>query len=178
MNNFGVCFADGYKIFVKMDSNDPSALNDLIKYAITKEKCCVFMKKVVSIFLVLIFVFSLTACSGGISGDEAKSHINGFLEKIEVKDYKAAEEFLHPERPADLEEFFENLEKEKNIDFSSINIEKYTGFKSALYDSSVGGSTYSLTMKIAVSAKIIRTEIEIVKNDNGYGIYNLDINID
>lgn len=136
------------------------------------------MKRYICIFLVIIFVFSLSACSGGISGNEAKLHIEGFFEKISSEDYKAAEKFLHPERPADLEEFFENLEKEKNIDFSSINIEKYTGFKSALYDSSVGGSTYSLTMKIAVSAKIIRTEIEIVKNDNGYGIYNLDINID
>lgn len=136
------------------------------------------MKKVASIFLILMFVFSLSACSGGISGDEAKSHINGFLEKIEAEDYEAAEEFLHPERPADLQEFFEALENKKNFDFSSINIEKYTGFKSSFYDSSVGGSTYSLTMKIADSDKIIRMEIEIAKNDNGYGIYNLDIDFD
>ncbi len=136
------------------------------------------MKKVASIFLIFVFLFSLSACSGGISGDEAKSHINGFLEKIEAEDYEAAEEFLHPERPADLQEFFEALENEKNIDFSSINIEKYTGFKSSFYDSSVDGSAYSLTMEIAVLDKIIQTEIEIVKNDNGYGIYNLDINFD
>lgn len=136
------------------------------------------MKKVASIFLILMFVFSLSACFGGISGGEAKSHINGFLEKIESEDYEAAEEFLHPERPADLQEFFEALENEKNVDFSSINIEKYTEFKSSLYDSSVGGSTYSLTIKIAASDKIIQMEIEIVKNDNGYGIYNLDIDID
>ncbi|MBO5358677.1 MAG: hypothetical protein J6A78_05100 [Clostridia bacterium] len=136
------------------------------------------MKKVSYIFLVLMIVFSLSACSGGISGDEAKSHINGFLEKIETEDYAAAEEFLHPERPADLQEFFEALENEKNVDFSSISIEKYTGFKSSFYDSSVDGSTYSLTMKIAASDKIIQMEIEIVKNDNGYGIYNLDIDFD
>ncbi|MBQ3547132.1 MAG: hypothetical protein IJA44_01490 [Clostridia bacterium] len=136
------------------------------------------MKKVASIFLILMFVFSLSACSGGVSGDEAKSHINGFLEKIESEDYEAAEKFLHPERPADLQEFFEALENEKNVDFSSINIEKYTEFKSSLYDSSVGGSTYSLTIKIAASDKIIQMEIETVKNDNGYGIYNLDIDID
>ncbi len=136
------------------------------------------MKKVSYIFLVLMIVFSLSACSGGISGDEAKSHINGFLEKIETEDYESAEEFLHPERPADLQEFFVALENEKNVDFSSISIEKYTGFKSSFYDSSVDGSTYSLTMRIAASDKIIQMEIEIVKNDNGYGIYNLDIDFD
>ncbi len=136
------------------------------------------MKKLFGIFLVFIFAASLCACSSGISGDEAKSHINGFFEKISSEDYEAAEEFLHPERPADLQEFFEALKNEKNVDFSSINIEKYTGFKSSWYDSSVDGSTYSLTMKIAVSDKIIQMEIEIVKNDAGYGIYNLDVDFD
>ncbi|MBE6903109.1 MAG: hypothetical protein E7480_00680 [Ruminococcaceae bacterium] len=136
------------------------------------------MKKLMSIFLAFMCVFVLSACSGGISGDEAKSHINGFFEKIEAEDYEAAEEFLHPKRPADLQEFFEALENENDVDFASINIEKYTGFKSSWYDSSVGGSTYSLKMKIAVSDKIIEAEIEIVKNDNGYGIYNLDIDFD
>ena len=133
------------------------------------------MKKVTSLFLIFIFVFSLSACSGRISGEEAKAHINGFLGKIEAEDYAAAEEFLHPERPADLREFFSSLEKEKDIDFSSINVEKYTGFKSSFYDSSVGGSTYSLTMKVTVSDKLIQMEIEIVKNDGGYGIYNLNV---
>lgn len=70
------------------------------------------------------------------------------------------------------------MENEKNVDFSSINVEKYTGFKSSWYDSSVGGSTYSLTMKIAASDKIIQMEVEIVKNDAGYGIYNLNIDFD
>ena len=136
------------------------------------------MKKIACILLTFMILFSLSACSGGISGDEAKAHINEFLEKVESEDYAAAEEFLHPERPANLQEFFEALENEKNVDFSSINIEKYSGFKSSFYDSSVDGSTYSLTMKIAASDKIIQMEIEIVKNDNGYGIYNLDIDFD
>lgn len=136
------------------------------------------MKKLIGIFLVFVFSVSLCACSDGISGDEAKSHINGFLEKIESKDYVAAEEFLHPECPADLQVFFETLEDENDVDFSSINIEKYTGFKTSLFNSTVGGSTYSLAMKVAASDKIIQMEIEIVKNDNGYGIYNLNIDFD
>lgn len=136
------------------------------------------MKKLIGIFLIFIFTVSLCACSGGISGNEAKTHINGFFKKIESEDYAAAEEFLHPERPAELQVFFETLEDENYVDFSSISIEEYTGFKSSFFDSTVGGSTYSLTMKIAASDKIIQMEIELVKNDNGYGIYNLDIDFD
>ena len=133
------------------------------------------MKKLIGVFLIFVFTVSLCACSGGISGDEAKSHINGFFEKIESEDYAAAEEFLHPERPAELQVFFETLENEHNVDFSNIRIEKYTGFKSSVFDSTVSGSVYCLTMNVAVSDKIIEMAIEIVKNDNGYGIYNLDV---
>ena len=131
------------------------------------------MKKVASIFLTFLIVFLFSACSGGISGDEAKSYINDFLEKISAEDYEGAKEFLHPERPADVEELFEALKSEENIDFSDFKIEKYTGFRSALYDSTVDGSAYSLTMKVSASDRILQMEIEIVKNDNGYGIYNL-----
>ena len=74
--------------------------------------------------------------------------------------------------------FFSPIHPWKNVDFSSVNIEKYTGFKSSFYDGSVDGSTYSLTMKVTASDKIVQMEIEIVKNDNGYGIYNLDIDFE
>lgn len=136
------------------------------------------MKKLMALMSALVCIFLFAACSGGISGEEAKSHVNGFLEKVEAGDYKAAEGFLHPERPADLEAFFSNVADQKDVDFYDISIEGYTGFKSAFYDSTVGGSTYTLTMDIDVSGKSGWLEIEIVKNDNGYGIYNLDINID
>lgn len=136
------------------------------------------MKKIVSLFLAFSLVFTLSACSGGISGDEAKSHVEGFLEKVSSEDYKGAEGFLHPERPADLKTYFTGIEKERKVDFSNISIEKYTGFKSSLYDSSVDGSAYSLSMNVSCDDTAFQMEIEIVKNDNGYGIYNLDIDFD
>ncbi len=125
--------------------------------------------------LVLTLIFSLGGCSGGISGDDAKTHINGFLDAIEKSHYEDAATYLHPERPTDLKAFFEFVEKEENLDFSSIEITKYTGFSASFYDSTVGGSTYTQSMKVDVGGKEAEMEIEIVKNDNGYGIYNLDI---
>ena len=133
------------------------------------------MKRIFSLFVIVSIVLTFSACSGGIKGKEAKELINNFFDCIETKDYEAASEFLHPERPAELDVFFEGLEKEEGLDFSDIQIEEYTGFSSAYYDSTVDGSTYSLEMDILLNDKEIEMEIEIVKNDNGYGIYNLDI---
>ena len=76
----------------------------------------------------------------------------------------------------DLETFLLNVEQEENVDFQAgIEIEKYTGFSSSMYDSTVNGSTYELTMRTKVGDKTVKFTIEIVKNENGYGIYNLDL---
>ena len=133
------------------------------------------MKRVLLLLVTVISVFSLLACSGGIKGDDAKVHINGFFDAIENKDYELAATFLHPERPADLKAYFENLENEEGLNFSNIEIDKYTGSSSENYDSSVGGATYSLCMDVHLNDGSVEIDIEIVKNDNGYGIYNLDI---
>lgn len=139
------------------------------------------MKKIffttVVLMLCCVCLCSLVSC-GGIKGDEAKAYVNDFLDAVEAEDYDAAEGMLHPERPGDLKEFFENVEKKKDVDFQSgIEIEKYTGFRSAVYDSTIDGSSYELTMRVKVgnSDKTVVLTIEIVKNDKGYGIYNIEL---
>ena len=133
-------------------------------------------KKILAITITCVFVCSLASCGNGIKGDEAKAYINDFFAAIVAEDYDKAESLLHPERPADLETFLLNVENEENIDFQEgIEIEKYTGFSSSLYDSTVAGSTYELTMRTKVGNKTVKFTIEIVKNENGYGIYNLDL---
>lgn len=136
------------------------------------------MRRIVCLLVSLLILVVFTACSGGISGAEAKEVVNGLLQAVEDEDYDAAQELLHPDRPADLEAFFEGVEAAKGVDFSSVDIEKYTGFKSSFYDSTVGGSTYSLRMRVTVSGVDAKMEVEIVRNEAGYGIYNLDIDID
>ena len=100
-------------------------------------------RNILLLTLSCLCIIFLVSCSGGIKGDEAKTFINDFFSAIVAEDYDKAEEFLHPERPADLESFLLGIENEEDIDFQSgIKIEKYTGFSSAFYDSSVEGSTY------------------------------------
>ncbi len=133
-------------------------------------------KKLLIISLLCLCIFSLSSCGNGIKGDEAKALINDFFAAIATENYDQAEEFLHPDRPADLEAFLINVEKDEKVDFQEgIEIEKYTGISSSLYDSTVDGSRYELTMRTKLGDKTVNFKIEIVKNDNGYGIYNLDL---
>ena len=133
-------------------------------------------KSALFIIISCICIISLVSCGKGIKRDEAKSLINDFFAAIVDEDYDKAEGLLHPERPADLEGFLLDIEKDEDIDFQAgIKIERYTGFSSSLYDSTVDGSTYELTMRTKVGDDKVIFTIEIVKNENGYGIYNLDI---
>lgn len=141
-----------------------------------------WMKKLLqnlTFIIILCFCMVLfSSCSGGIKSSEAKAHINEFFAAIVDEDYSKAETLLHPERPADLESFFLNVEVEKGIDFQKgIEIEKYTGFSSSFYDSSVGGSTFELMMTTTIGEKTVEFAVETVKNESGFGIYNLDLNV-
>ncbi len=133
-------------------------------------------KSLLLITISLLCVCSLVSCEGGIKGDDAKAMIRDFFDAIVAEDYEKAEGLLHPDRPADLEAFFLEVEDDEELDFQSgIEIEKYTGFSSAFYDSTVDGSTYELTMRTKVGEETVKFTIEIVKNEAGYGIYNLDL---
>lgn len=148
--------------------------------AFCKSKCYNLLevriaKKFISISLVFIFVFSFCGCAGMISTDDATALVEDFWARVKEKNYEAAEIFLHPERPTELKDFFESVEEYNNIDFSNTEIKKYTGFKSVSHDSTVNGATINLTMVLSVSGKEVEAVIEIVRNNNGYGIYNLDL---
>ena len=133
-------------------------------------------RSILIVTLACLCVFSLVSCGNAIKSDEAKEFINDFFDALVDEDYEKAEGYLHPDRPADLESFFLDVEKEADIDFQEgIEIEKYTGFHSSIYDSTVDGSAFELTMRTKVGDTEVIFTIEIVKNDSGYGIYNLDL---
>ena len=136
------------------------------------------MKRFTILFLTVILMFTFSACSGTISANDAKQFTSDFLNSVQKGDYTSAQEFLHPESPADLKAFFEGIAKNENVDFSNMRIERYTEFKSSVYNASVAGSTYSLTIELSLSKKIVEFEFELVKNPRGYGIYKIGIDFD
>ncbi len=120
-----------------------------------------------------LLVFGLTSC---INGDTAQATIESFVEAIEGGDYDTAKTYLHPDRPADLATYFERIESEEDVDFSSgFEIVKYTGVKSSYHDSTVDGSTYETTAKVKIGDTEAELTVEIVENDSGYGIYNFEL---
>lgn len=134
-------------------------------------------KSLAALIVTAVALLSLVGCSGGISGGEAKAHVNGFFEAVRAEDYDKAKTFLHPElADTDLKAFFEGMEGHLSADIATLELDKYTGFKTSFYNSDVGGSAYSLNMDVKVSGKTVGMIIEIVRNDDGYGIYGLDVN--
>ena len=133
-------------------------------------------RRTVVLFLACLCVFSFSSCKNGIKGDEAKAYINDFFAAIVDEDYDKAKSLIHPSINIDLEAYLLRVEQEEGIDFQAgIEIKRYTGFYNALYDSEVDGSAYELTMIATVGDRTVEIEVEIVKNDQGYGIYDLEI---
>ncbi len=133
-----------------------------------------FKRVILCVLLVGLLVLGLTSC---ISGDIAQGTIESFVEAVESGDYDTAKTYLHPDRPVDLATYFERIESEKNVDFSSgFEIVKYTGVKSSYHDSSVDGSTYETTARVKIGDTEAELTVEIVENGSGYGIYNFELN--
>lgn len=136
------------------------------------------LRNMMIVIVLLVFAFTLVSCGTGIKAADAKDLINEFFNAVVEEDYQKAKTLLHPECSADIENFFLQVEKEKSVDFQrGITIDKYTGFSTSLYDSSVGGSRYELTMKTTVDGKSAEFTIEIIKNEAGYGIYHIGLKI-
>ena len=136
------------------------------------------MKKVVFFVTMIAFAVLLCSCSGGITGEEAKTALNEFFTAVESGDYTSAEKYLHPDHTGDLKAFFDSISESKNVEFSDITIEKYTGFSSALYDSSVGGARYELSVRLSLSGKGADAKFAFAKNDNGFGICDMYVRVD
>ncbi len=121
----------------------------------------------------VLLLWGLTSC---IDGDQAKQTIEDFLTAIETENYTAAESYLHPDRPSDLQQYFETVEDAESIDFQSdIEILRYVSVRSAYYDTAVDGSIYETTLNAKIGDKTVSITVEIVENDTGYGIYDFTI---
>ncbi len=134
------------------------------------------LRRIVIILLACACVCSLVACAGGIKTSEAKETIESFLEAVVAEEYEAAEALLHPIKEVDLKAFFLDMEKEEGVDFQKgVTIKRYVGFSSALYDSTVDGAKFTLTMVVEIGGEDADLEVSVVRNEGGYGIYSFDL---
>ena len=139
------------------------------------------MKRLSSIFSVLALLLTaavcLASCSGGVSRDEATEITNAYFAAMVAEQYEEAAALFHPatSMTAELmESTTETLRTEMGADFDEgVSIERYVGMKSAYYDSNFGGSVYELTMEVKVGAKTLTVTTEVVRTDEGYGLWNV-----
>lgn len=131
----------------------------------------------ISLTILLTAVGSLSACSGGVSRDEAKEITDAYFTAMAAENYEEAAALFHPatSMTAELmESTAETLRTEMGADLADgVTIQRYTSMKSAYYDSNVGGSIYELTMKVTVGDKTLYITTETVRTDEGYGLWNV-----
>ena len=141
------------------------------------------LKPTIFVLILLTFIGSMTSCKNSITKEETNASIISFFEAIEIEDYETAASLFHIDQPTEAElllEYFNDIEEEKNIDFSSgITIDRYTRTKSAAYDIIRGGAYYEVDMILLVGEKktgaSIEVTMEFIKNDDGFGMYNIHI---
>ena len=128
----------------------------------------------------LLLITSLTACSGGITREEAKTAMDSLLVALDDENYAEAAALYHPDAAMTeelLAAFAEQVKTKVGIDLTEgAVVEKITGMSSSYYDSTVDGSRYALTAKIKAGDKTADLTVEVIRNDRGYGIFQVECN--
>ena len=127
-----------------------------------------------------LLLTSLTACSGGITREEAKTAMDALLTALDNENYAEAAALYHPDASMTeelLAAFAEQVKTKVGIDLTEgAVVEKITGMSASYYDSTVDGSRYALTAKIKAGDKTADLTVEVIRNDRGYGIFRVECN--
>ncbi len=147
------------------------------KCLLSKEKCIMknFSVRVLSAVILLAFVLSLTSC---ISGDQAKASAEELFVCLSEERYEDAVALFHPLSGVNEESVFSSLAEQMNDAYGAVfsdgmEIVRYTGFRSAAYDTEVGGSRYDLVMEVRIGDVAMTAQLVVIDNDDGYGIFGV-----
>ena len=137
--------------------------------------------RVLSILAALcLLLTSLTACSGGVTREEAQIAMDSLLSALDNENYAEAAALYHPDAAMSedlLAAFAEQVKTKVGIDLTEgAVVEKITGVSSSYYDSTVDGSRYVLTARIKAGDKTASLTVEVIRNDKGYGIFKVECN--
>ena len=137
--------------------------------------------RVLSILAALcLLLTSLTACSGGVTREEAQTAMDSLLSALDNENYAEAAALYHPDAAMSedlLAAFAEQVKTKVGIDLTEgAVVEKITGMSSSYYDSNVGGSRYALTARIKAGDKTASLTVEVIRNDKGDGIFKVECN--
>lgn len=137
--------------------------------------------RVLSVLAALcLLLTSLTACSDGVTREEAQTAMDALLTALDNENYAEAAALYHPDAAMTedlLAAFAEQVKTKVGIDLTEgAVVEKITGMSSSYYDSTVDGSRYALTARIKAGDKTASLAVEVIRNDKGYGIFRVECN--
>ncbi len=134
----------------------------------------------VTAFLLLSVMLFSVSCA--LDREDATELIVDFFDAIEDKDYKEAEKLLHPDYKRDLGADFAALEERYGLPLNpAFDIDEDTFAYRVHYSemSDIPGATYTreyrLTFNSGAHGNMIEISASVLKNDNGYGIYDMTI---
>ncbi len=122
----------------------------------------------------LVLCVFLVGCAG-IKREEAKELAESFLGAVESGDFADAESYLHPDRRMNLAAYFDGIEAREQINLQNgIQINRNIEYSFSGYEREVDGSECELEMTVLVDGVAFELQLTIVKNDRGYGIYQIE----
>ena len=139
------------------------------------------LKSVTVLIVIALSLSALVGCANKVSGKEARATFDAFLAAVVAEDYDTAKAYLHPWiDDLDLAKEFTDLREEQGIDLRggiSENL-KQVGIGASLYNSDYDGGGHQMTFHTQTVAdgtpiKIICT---VIRNKDGYGIYQFIVN--
>lgn len=138
------------------------------------------MKRIIAICCMLIMLASvLVSCGKGISVKETKEQTKLFIEALIDQDIAEAAGFFHPDTGIttedDLNDFLQQLQDAGIVLSGEITEFKVYGFSTSYYSSEYKGSGCQIEATVAIGDSKYTVKSLLVRNDNGYGLYNFNI---
>ena len=138
------------------------------------------MKRSVKILCCLLvgvlLLVGMTGCENSIGFEEGKTYTTNFFELIHQEKYNDAAMLFHESAATtgtELQAYFEALERQLLLDFSDPHV--ILGFQSMSTNVSTDGGTCALTCKMEFGINVVKAEMELLRNEAGFGITNFRI---
>ena len=135
------------------------------------------LKYITSLVIICAICASMTSCAL-MKNDEEDATATSFINAVLSRDQKACEALTHPDYENslfDVDDFMTALESDKGIEGSLTEL-KVTGREYCAYDSRVNGKTIGSDYTAVIGSFKYTITIKTLKNDNGYGVFDFQIN--
>ena len=133
--------------------------------------------KILSVLFLALLLLAVSACEkGGIPKTQSEATAKDFLLAFMEKRGADAALLMHPSRAStgeDLNEYGAYILEEYGVDLSkSPSILKEASYTAEKNREGYGGAYTAFTFTVSADGKTFSATVEIVQNDDGYGVYN------